>query len=304
MKTDVCSGDPRSLTLLEVNARFLPHETFQALVRNIKRDGHLTSVPLVYRHEGRADYDELPAGTLEVLSGNHRTKAAIEAGLSEIRWLEITEPMTRQQRIAVALSHNAIAGQDDPATLKRLYDEIADVDWRDYAGLDDKTLELLEKVDVESLSEANLDFSTVQIVFLPHERDAAERALKDAMAAVTADARWLVPFTLYQPTLDALASAHGAYGVGNVATAFGILLAVLEQHLDELREGWYDPQECLPTRDGFVPVETAVGARELPAEAAAVIAQAVDRLVARGDVDAKSRWRALELMAAEVLASA
>ena len=41
-------GDPRMLTLLDVNARFLPHEQFWQLVANIERDGCLTSTPLVW----------------------------------------------------------------------------------------------------------------------------------------------------------------------------------------------------------------------------------------------------------------
>ncbi|MEU2206252.1 hypothetical protein AB0B95_06515 [Streptomyces hygroscopicus] len=38
-------GDPRTLTLLDLNARFLPHGQFRQLVANIQRDGRLTSTP-------------------------------------------------------------------------------------------------------------------------------------------------------------------------------------------------------------------------------------------------------------------
>ncbi|UXX94162.1 ParB N-terminal domain-containing protein [Streptomyces sp. AD2-2] len=135
-------GDPRTLTLLDINARFLPHEQFRQLVENIERDGCLTSTPLVW--------NDAESGRLVVLSGNHRTLAAIEAGLSSIWWMQIDEPLPRQRQIALQLSHNAIAGQDDPAILKELYDELESVEWRQYTGLDDKTLDLLEKVDVSS----------------------------------------------------------------------------------------------------------------------------------------------------------
>ncbi|MEU5270411.1 hypothetical protein AB0G77_18095 [Streptomyces hygroscopicus] len=33
------------LTLLDLNARFLPHEQFRQLVANIQRDGRFTSTP-------------------------------------------------------------------------------------------------------------------------------------------------------------------------------------------------------------------------------------------------------------------
>jgi ParB-like chromosome segregation protein Spo0J len=48
---------------------------FKRLVENIRRDGVLTQLPLVYR--GR------------ILSGNHRVRAAIEAGLTEIEWQDL-----------------------------------------------------------------------------------------------------------------------------------------------------------------------------------------------------------------------
>ena len=44
MQTRVIQVDPKTLKLLEVNARFMRHEEFQRLVANVKKDGQLTSV--------------------------------------------------------------------------------------------------------------------------------------------------------------------------------------------------------------------------------------------------------------------
>lgn len=46
MQTKVVHVDPKSLKLLEVNARFMRHEEFQRLVANIKQDGQLMQVYL------------------------------------------------------------------------------------------------------------------------------------------------------------------------------------------------------------------------------------------------------------------
>lgn len=62
--------DPQKLTLLKDNARFFKRETFRQLRDNIAADKRLSSVPLCYRHDD---------GHLEVLSGNHRVQASIEA---------------------------------------------------------------------------------------------------------------------------------------------------------------------------------------------------------------------------------
>ncbi|MGW3031215.1 ParB/Srx family N-terminal domain-containing protein [Streptomyces sp. NPDC001178] len=284
-------GDPRTLTLLDVNARFLPHEQFRQLVANIRRDGHLTSTPLVW--------NDVQSGRLIVLSGNHRTLAAIEAGLPTIWWMQIDEPLPRQRQIALQLSHNAIAGQDDPAILKELYDELESVEWRQYTGLDDKTLDLLEKVDVASLGEANLDFASVQLMFLPDELERAQAAFDAARSTATADQRWVAALEQYEAVLDALETSRAAYKIGNSATALGVILAVFERHLGELAEGWFDTASGKATRSGTAPLETVFGVREVPVETAAVVRAAIDRLVQDGSVPAQEPWRALEVMAAQ-----
>ncbi|MFE0190698.1 ParB/Srx family N-terminal domain-containing protein [Streptomyces sp. NPDC058989] len=283
-------GNPRTLTLLDLNARFLPHEQFRQLVANIKRDGCLTSTPLVW--------NDTESGRLIVLSGNHRTLAAVEAGLESIWWMQIDEPLPRQRQIALQLSHNAIAGQDDPAILKELYDELENVEWRQYTGLDDKALELLEKVDVSSLGEANLDFASVQLMFLPDELERAEAAFDAARTAASADQRWLAGLEQYEPVLDALETSRAAYKIGNSATALGVILAVFERHLGELAEGWLDAATGKPIRKGTAPLETVFGVREIPVETAATVRAAIDRMVQDGSVPENEPWRALDVLAA------
>ncbi|MFE7712531.1 ParB/Srx family N-terminal domain-containing protein [Streptomyces sp. NPDC057486] len=113
--------DPRLLTRLPVNARYMTKEEYDRLVENVRADGCLTSVPLVY---GAGEYEE---GRELVLSGNHRIDAAVDAGLDEIDVMLIDDPQEKDQLIARQISHNSIAGKDDPATPKQLYDEIEDV---------------------------------------------------------------------------------------------------------------------------------------------------------------------------------
>ncbi|MFF9478106.1 ParB/Srx family N-terminal domain-containing protein [Streptomyces sp. NPDC014733] len=285
-------GDPRTLTLLDVNARYMPYEQFRQLVTNIERDGCLTSAPLVW--------NDTESARRIVLSGNHRTMAAIEAGLERIGWLEISEPLPRQRQIALQLSHNAISGQDDPATLKELYEELESVEWRQYTGLDDKTLDLLEKVDVAALGEANLDFASVQFMFLPDELERARNAFDAARAMATADERWVAGLEQYEPVLDALETSRAAYKIGNSATALGVILAVFERHLGELAEGWFDAATGEPLRAGVAPLETVFGVRDVPVETAAAVRAAIDRMVQEGTVPAGEPWRVLDVLARSI----
>lgn len=279
--------DPAALTRLVQNARYMRQEEYQRLVANLRRDGALTSVPLVYGGE----YAE---GAELILSGNHRCDAAADAGLAEIDVMLIDEPLSKDQLIALQLSHNAINGQDDPATLKALYEQIDEVDWRSYAGLDDKELALLDDVNLEGLSEANLDFQTVQVVFLPHERERARQALTDARTG--ADETWLAARADYEPALDALASTHAAHNVGNVATAFGLILDVVENHLADLQTGYLDADGAARHKKP-VGWETVFGVRTLPAESAAVITRALRKAERAGDVDPAKPWELLSGLA-------
>ena len=119
--------EPARLCLLKDNARFFKRETFRQLRDNIASDKRLSSVPLCYRHED---------GRLEVLSGNHRVKASIEAKIPVILVLVITETLDQSRRIAIQLSHNALVGEDDQSILANLWSQIETIEDRLYSGLD------------------------------------------------------------------------------------------------------------------------------------------------------------------------
>lgn len=212
INTRIIEIDPRELKLLKMNARFMRHEEFQRLVANIKRDGQLTSAPFAALDPADGKY--------EVLSGNHRVQAAISAGLQTIPCIITDDPLSEEQRIAIQLSHNAIVGQDDPDILKKLYDKILDIDLKEYSGLDDKTLGLLDKAQSQAMSEANLEFQVLSIVYLPDELKAAQAVIDKARDAVkNCENVWLATDKEYEKWLDAQEIASSAYNVKNVSAA-------------------------------------------------------------------------------------
>ena len=128
--------DPKDISLLKKNARILKKDVFQQLTANIGRDKRLSSVPLCHR---------LSDGRVEVLSGNHRVQASVEAGIERILVMIIEEDLTRSQAVAIQLSHNALVGEDDPALLAELWAEIEDIAAKTYAGLSSDVVEKLDK---------------------------------------------------------------------------------------------------------------------------------------------------------------
>lgn len=154
--------DPKGLTLLKDNARFFKRETFRQLRDNIASDKRLSSVPLCYRYED---------GKIEVLSGNHRVQASIEAAIPLILVLVITEEMDKSKRIAIQLSHNALVGEDDQSILANLWAQIDSVQDKLYSGLDSEMLKELGDVELVNFSTPQVPAHMVTFMFTDGEKN-------------------------------------------------------------------------------------------------------------------------------------
>jgi hypothetical protein len=96
LKTRIVRAELGALRMLKKNARYMAEPEFNRLVENLRRDGVLTSLPLVYRGE--------------VLSGNHRVQAALKAAIVQADVIEIETELSEEQR-ACWLSHNALTSK-------------------------------------------------------------------------------------------------------------------------------------------------------------------------------------------------
>lgn len=160
IETTLVQGDPRDQTALARNARKMSSQQFNRLVDNIKRDGCLTSTPLVYPKDGK----------LIVLSGNHRVKAAVAAGLQRIQWLQIEGELTEERLIAIQLSHNAITGEDDPNLLRELYEAMPVLE-KLYSGLTDADFGDLDSLDLTKLTIGSPRYREVSLMFLEEDHE-------------------------------------------------------------------------------------------------------------------------------------
>ena len=96
---------------MDRNARKMSNTDMERLIKNIEQDGKLTSTPLVYRD-------------MRIISGHHRVEAAIKAGVKESPCMVITSEVSDDHLTAIQLSHNAIAGVDDPDILKQMLESL------------------------------------------------------------------------------------------------------------------------------------------------------------------------------------
>lgn len=305
MQTRVIKIDPRRIKLLDLNAHFMRFEVFQQLVANVHSDEALTSVPFAWHLQDdqtkARQYHEDGSPIYEVLSGNHRVKAAISAGLTEIDVMITDDYLTPDRRVAIQLSHNAIFGEDDPATLKTLFMSIQQPAMKLYAGLDDKTLKLLDDVTVGSLSEANLTFQTISMAFLPEEIEIVNEAWDAAKrAAANAKGYWLVNMAAYDKVMNAIEATSTSHNIKNVATCMMLVLDIFARHIDELAEGWYDTERQSAKKNAkLVPISTVLGDDLIPAATAANLKRLTDRLIGEKAIDPRQRWQVLDKLLTE-----
>jgi len=118
---------------------------------------------------------------------------------------------------------------------------------------------------------------------------------------VMGDEVWLARWGEYDKFLDGLTSAGKSYNVSNVATQLQLILSIYGKHLDELRAGWLDDKGELKHKS-WVPFESIFGNNCLPAESAKVVAQAIDKMLAKKDITRDNVWQALEYWAADYIA--
>ena len=214
--------EPKSLKLLDKNARYMDKEMFDQLVSNIRRDGALSSVPLCH-DDGKG---------LTVLSGNHRVMAAREAGLDRILVMVTDKPLTRGEKVAVQLSHNALVGKDDMATLKSLWGEIDEMELKRYAGLDSQVLAELDKMEFVSISEVNLDVKVVTLAFLPEDADALKQAVADADIYFQGEESYLLSRKHYEAVFNLAADVKEKYNIMSNPIAFMKIVELARENME------------------------------------------------------------------------
>lgn len=216
--------EPSSLSLLKDNARFFKRETFRQLRDNIAADRRLSSVPLCYRHDD---------GRLEVLSGNHRVQASIEAGVPIILVLVITEALDKSRRIAIQLSHNALVGEDDQNILANLWAQIESVQDKLYSGLDSETLKELGDVELVSFCAPQVPAHLVSFMFTDGEKQQLSEILDIlAEAAKRSSAVHVFTGSQYEEFTRLLGSLKDAEKIKDNSLAMTRLLEIASEYLE------------------------------------------------------------------------
>jgi len=190
---------------------------FNRLVDNLRHDGVLTSLPLVYRGE--------------ILSGNHRVQAAIKAGIVDADVIEITSELDEQQRRAIQLSHNALTGKDDPNVLREIYESLS-LDWQKYSAVYEEMFKLDEAKAV-TLGIPIAKYQELVVAFLPEDRAAfyefamtLERRYKKADVIVG-------EVSSFDAFFEAILAVKEGRNIGNTGTALRVMADIVSRVMAE-----------------------------------------------------------------------
>lgn len=210
----------------EENARYMTADQMRRLSGNIKKDGASTSAVLIY--------PDIGINKLVVLSGNHRVEAAKLAGQSVVPVMVIQNYLTPERRVSIQLSHNAITGQDDPNILGRLYESLS-LQYKAYSGLTDDSFNVLEKLDIDSLSLGTPKYEEITLLFLPSEKEVFQKAVEIIDKSKATKTIHLAHYEEFGRLFDALVLVKERNNVFNSAVALRDLVDLAMERLEQLK---------------------------------------------------------------------
>ncbi len=218
--------NPNELVFLKENARYFKRETFRQLRENIQSDKKLSSVPLCYR---------LDDGKYEIISGNHRVRASIDAGLEKILVLVITEELSKSKRIAMQLSHNALVGEDDESILASLWEQIDSINDKLYTGLDSNSIkELADDIEFVNFSTPQVSTHLVSFAFSDGETERLSQIIDELEnTAKKSTAVFMGMKEQYEPFMKIIADIKHAEKIKDSSLTLVKIISIVEEYLAE-----------------------------------------------------------------------
>jgi hypothetical protein len=213
--------DPKQIRLLDKNPHYMPKRVFDQLRSNIKKDGNLSSLPLLWKQ----------GEVYECLSGNHRVSAAQDESLPIILCLYTDAELSLAEKRAIQLSHNSLIGKDDPNLLREVWMEIDDIASKIYSGLDENLLETLPAASPIQIKDAGLCFEELTLLFLPSEIERIEQVL--TRLCKVGKRRFASRFEDWERFFDCLLGYKEAMGIVNTGVALLNMVEIVEGVLRE-----------------------------------------------------------------------
>lgn len=211
----------------ELNANEMTDEDYAQLRDNISKSG-LSSVPACYKKAN---------GRYVMISGHHRLAACKELHYKTIGILWCWESeMTQDEIIATQLSHNSLHGHDNQSILKKLFEQIHSVDFKQFAHVN---MDEIKPVSTDGISVFAMKENFVFTVILyPDSFESLDELFGDIREqAKKSDALILASEEDNEKNLLKLQTEIGKeYDIKSPSITFAKLLELAKERLIELRD--------------------------------------------------------------------
>lgn len=212
----------------DINANEMTGEDFAQLCDNIGKSG-LSSVPSCYKKEN---------GRFVMISGHHRLRACKKLHYKTIGILYCLESeLSKDEIIAIQLSHNSLHGHDNTSILKKLFEQIQSVDFKQFAHVN---VDEIPPVSTDGISVFALKENFVfTVVLYPDSFDSLDELFGDIREqASKSDALILANEKENERLLLKLQTEIGKqYDIKSPSISFAKLLELASERLKEIKEG-------------------------------------------------------------------
>lgn len=117
----------------DLNANKMSDSDFEQLCKNISDSGMSSVVTCYHRN-----FDK----KFVIISGHHRYRACVKDGYNTVPCIYAEEDdLSRDEIIAIQLSHNSLHGEDDKGILKRLFEEIQSIEFKQFSHINVSEIE-------------------------------------------------------------------------------------------------------------------------------------------------------------------
>lgn len=211
----------------DMNANEMTGEDFAQLCDNIGKSG-LSSVPSCYKKEN---------GRFVMISGHHRLRACKKLHYKTIGILYCLESeLSKDEIIAIQLSHNSLHGHDNTSILKKLFEQIQSVDFKQFAHVN---VDEIPPVSTDGISVFTLKENFVFTVILyPDSFENVDELFGDIREqASKSDALILASEKENEKLLLTLQTEIGKqYDIKSPSITFAKLLELAKERLTEIRK--------------------------------------------------------------------
>ncbi|EMP81784.1 ParB N-terminal domain-containing protein [Leptospira santarosai] len=191
------------------------------LVENVKKDGFLSQLPFGVKIEEK----------YKIISGNHRVTASIKAKLEAILILYI-EDIDSERELAIQLSHNSIAGQDDLGILKSLYLQIKELDWKAYSGIDEQSLLNYQIPELVPISESDIKLNEVRLFYGDLDLKQIDQTLELLEKKLIDEKRDRVVLGDFERFVEVMTEVKRRLNVKNHSVAFLKMIEICEEWIE------------------------------------------------------------------------